>query len=640
MSKEIKKRFISGLLAWTLLTGALGMSGCTIRREGIDNSTTSISDNIDDLNVEVPTLTIGHGSRDEAVYIGFSIGLDGYYAIKDNMDKIDGWELYEKLEDGYKLVGTSEKYSIDVTMDVGQANTYVARTFVLNKEGHKVYSGFSNEYKVTKSNKSRVNIKLLDKDTDEYIEDARLVLKDINGDVIAEFTTIDADFYIDGLSDGIYTLTQLSSSNGYHLNGESINFEVKGSDLDIVMYNTKMTEEEINSMINTAISNLVDVFDIDYKRNITGEYYVLRLRDAYKLYCENNPDGKKVDIEDVPKYLFLKGTPFEAQKKYKDEIEYEFANWNDDISKTKDWKTDVSLVRIRKDSFALWLYFAKELGYENFSFGIGFKDSYDYIKPVSQLSEVEKAEIIEQYGNDEKVSNIIKNNKKNVSLNYDDFNEEYYIYDMAYAWNHFRRGKDLGYNICACFDVEKDNHNCAITTSNLADESSMKDNLMYSLPRYYLLKINDVKDETYTFSDFSNNGSFVITDVGGEEFNIAINDVTIPFTDVLRAKKGAYCNIPEEAKSIILHGNANVFGNYLKPLSSLSILEIERLCETYGYNDDVVSLINEYWYGPLINREQSNESEPVMSNGSTKSMNDEIMMACEVARVKSKILRR
>ena len=283
---------------------------------------------------------------------------------------------------------------------------------------------------------------------------------------------------------------------------------------------------------------------------------------------------------------------------------------------------------------------AKELGYEHFSFGVGIKDSYDYIKPVSQLSEVEKAEIIEQYGNDEKVSNIIKNNKKNVSLNYDDFNEEYYIYDMAYAWNHFRRGKDLGYNICACFDVEKDNHNCAITTSNLADESGMKDNLMYSLPRYYLLKINDVKDGTYTFSDFSNNGSFVITDVGGEEFNIAINDVTIPFTDVLRAKKGAYCNIPEEAKSIILHGNANVFGNYLKPLSSLSILEIERLCETYGYNDDVVSLINEYWYGPLINREQSNESEPVMSNGSTKSMNDEIMMACEVARVKSKILRR
>ena len=242
MSKEIKKRVMSGLLAGALLTGALGMSVCTIRREVIDNSTTSISDNIDDLNVETPTLTIGHGSRDEAVYIGFSIGLDGYYAIKDNMDKIDGWELYEKLEDGYKLVGTSEKYSIDVTMDVGQANTYVARTFVLNKEGHKVYSGFSNEYKVTKSNKSRVNIKLLDKDTNEYIEDARLVLKDINGVVIAEFTTIDADFYIDGLSDGIYTLTQLSSSNGYHLNVESINFDVKGSDVDIVMYNTKMTE--------------------------------------------------------------------------------------------------------------------------------------------------------------------------------------------------------------------------------------------------------------------------------------------------------------------------------------------------------------------------------------------------------------
>ena len=636
MSKEMNKRVMSGLLAGSLVVGALGMNGCAIGKEGMDNSTTSISDNIDDLKVETPILTYGHGSGDKVVYTGFTIGLEGYYAIKENMDKIDGWELYEKVGDTYKKIDGYE-----VETNIGETKIYVARAYVYNNKNVKIYSEYSNEYKVTTFEKSRVNIKLLDKDTKEYVEGAKLVLKDINGDVIVEFTTSNIDFYINGLRDGIYTLTQLSSSDGYHLNGESINFEVKGNDVDIVMYNTRMTEEEINSMRNEVISNLVDVFDTDYRRNINGEYYVLRLRDAYKSYCESNPNGKKVDLEDVPKYLFLKGTAFETRRKYKDEIEYEFANWNDDISTTKDWKTDVSLVRIRKNSFALYLYFAKELGYDSFGLTIGVKDSYDYLKPISQLSQLEKKELIEQYESDKEVISIIENNNKNVSLNDDDFNEEYYIYDMAYALNHLRMVEGLGYNICACFDVEKDNHNCAITTSNLADESSMKDNLMYSLPRYYLLKINDIKDGVYTFSDFSNNGSFVIADVGGEEFSVVMNDITIPLTDTLREKYVSFEDVPECAKAIVFHGNVNVFGNYLKPLSSLSKYEVERLCESYGYNADVISLVNDHWFGPLMGLVPVRHTEdPVMSNGLTKSMDEAILRGAEIAAVKSKILRR
>ena len=215
-----------------------------------------------------------------------------------------------------------------------------------------------------------------------------------------------------------------------------------------------------------------------------------------------------------------------------------------------------------------------------------------------------------------------------------DFYEDYYIYDMAYAWDHMRIGQELGYKYCACFDVEKDNHNCALTSANLGNKTP--------LPRYLLLKINDVKDGNYSFSNFNgDNGSFVITDVGGEEFSVVMNDITIPLTDTLREEKASYCEIPDGAKAIVLHGNVNVFGNYLKPLSSLSKYEVERLCESYGYNEDVVFLVDEHWFGPLMGLVPVRHTEdPVMSNGLTKSMNEAILRGAEIAAVKSKILRK
>ena len=151
----MNKRVMSGLLAGTLLTGVLGMSGCAIGKEGMDNSTTSISDNIDDLKVETPILTPGHGSGDKVVYTGFTIGLEGYYAINENMDKIDGWELYEKVGDTYKKIDGDE-----VETNIGETKIYVARAYVYNNKNVKVYSEYSNEYKVTTFEKSRVNIKL------------------------------------------------------------------------------------------------------------------------------------------------------------------------------------------------------------------------------------------------------------------------------------------------------------------------------------------------------------------------------------------------------------------------------------------------------------------------------------------------
>ena len=379
-----------------------------------------------------------------------------------------------------------------------------------------------------------------------------------------------------------------------------------------------------------GISNLVDVFDTVNKRNISGEYYVLELRKLYGAYCSANIEGKGLDVESMPKYLLLRGTSYEAMKHYGDEIEYEFANWDADITDCHTWTTDVSLMRYNNGGFNLILW--KKDGNSTF-LSLSFSDSYEFLRPISQLSELEKSEVIEQYGNAQDVMSVMRNDNKNVSLNINDLNEKYYVYDMTEAWNHMRIGQGLGYNYCACFDVQKDNHDCSLTSSSLGSKTP--------LPRYLLLKINDVKDGNYSFSNFNgDNGSFVIADVGGEEFRVVMNDITIPLTDTLREEKDYYCEVPDDAKAIVLHGNVNVFGNYLKPLSSLSKHEVERLCEAYGYNEDVISLVNDYWFGPLMGLVPVQHTEdPVMSNGLTRGQNEAILSGVRAAEVKSKLLK-
>lgn len=95
-------------------------------------------------------------------------------------------------------------------------------------------------------------IKLLDKETKEYLKDSKLVLKDKNNKIVAEWTTGNKVYSVNKLEKGVYTLTQESAPENYHKNEEIITFEIKNTDKEIVMYNTKMTEEEIKEANTTA----------------------------------------------------------------------------------------------------------------------------------------------------------------------------------------------------------------------------------------------------------------------------------------------------------------------------------------------------------------------------------------------------
>ena len=88
-------------------------------------------------------------------------------------------------------------------------------------------------------------IKLLDKDTNDYLEGAKLILKNQNGDIVKEWISTNKTYTVKDLSNGEYTLIQDSAIENYHQNNEGVIFKIKDSNETVIMYNIKMTEEEI-----------------------------------------------------------------------------------------------------------------------------------------------------------------------------------------------------------------------------------------------------------------------------------------------------------------------------------------------------------------------------------------------------------
>lgn len=88
-------------------------------------------------------------------------------------------------------------------------------------------------------------IELLDKESNAYLTGATLVLKNDVGEVVEKWTTDGGVHLVRKLKAGSYVLEQESAPEGYHLNEEGVSFKVKNKDKEVTMYNTKMTEEEI-----------------------------------------------------------------------------------------------------------------------------------------------------------------------------------------------------------------------------------------------------------------------------------------------------------------------------------------------------------------------------------------------------------
>lgn len=105
-----------------------------------------------------------------------------------------------------------------------------------------LFKNSSTKWNTTNDNGYAVTIKLLDKETKSYINGSKLVLKNEKGTVIDEWTTADKAHTIDDLAEGTYTLEQTTVSDGYEVVDETIKFKVVNKDKNVVMYNTKTSE--------------------------------------------------------------------------------------------------------------------------------------------------------------------------------------------------------------------------------------------------------------------------------------------------------------------------------------------------------------------------------------------------------------
>lgn len=99
------------------------------------------------------------------------------------------------------------------------------------------------------------NIKLLDKETSEYVIGADLVLKDNNDKVIDEWKTTDSAHKVIKLEKGTYILEQKSTVDGYEANDTSLVFKITGEDKSIVMYNKAKVDEVKESASEVGVDN-------------------------------------------------------------------------------------------------------------------------------------------------------------------------------------------------------------------------------------------------------------------------------------------------------------------------------------------------------------------------------------------------
>ena len=95
---------------------------------------------LDGTNIPTPTLSAPLGDDD---WCELNVITMGIYGHVENMEIIDGTEIYEKVNDEYILVETT-KYGGIFHFNSGEKKDYVARIYVINSKNEKIYSDYSN----------------------------------------------------------------------------------------------------------------------------------------------------------------------------------------------------------------------------------------------------------------------------------------------------------------------------------------------------------------------------------------------------------------------------------------------------------------------------------------------------------------
>ena len=172
---------------------------------------------------------------------------------------------YKKVNDGFVVKVPSDSVESGINFKaIVTANSETTEVYVYNATSSS-YQPVSTPYTKTVEMKDEINFSIetnaisiikRDKDTNEMIEGATLVLSDENGKVIEEWTTAKEAHVIYKLKNGKYTLSEKEAPAGYELNKETITFEVTSDTTSqtITFYNKKEVPETVEETPEEVIN--------------------------------------------------------------------------------------------------------------------------------------------------------------------------------------------------------------------------------------------------------------------------------------------------------------------------------------------------------------------------------------------------
>ncbi len=223
---------------------------------------------------------------------------------------------------------------------------------------------------------------------ENILEGAKFELRDESGNIVDFWTSTKSSHRLINLENKIYTLTEVSTPEGYIITGNNTWIIDPKSGYRHEVLGIKNIREK--DYISNNEKNILNTGEKEY---IKDEYFVLKIKESY-----DNRMSKKDHLEHsgkLPEYILLKGTLADIViPEYSNTIQYQFNDVNSDISFDN---TSVVLTYNGDGSYTILLY--------RTYLGIKGKLTNDnlYIVPIISLTNEELNELEEEHMNYPKI---------------------------------------------------------------------------------------------------------------------------------------------------------------------------------------------------------------------------------------------
>lgn len=175
---------------------------------------------------------------------------EGTIFVNENGQQITSFQANQKFRvavPASSITDLKVNFTVTVSGTASADTGYVYRPSDASKQSIAIV--YTKSEKVSKSTPFelvRTGLKISKQDitTKKELPGAKLVLKDAQGNVVAEWISTEEDYYLYNLPAGKYTLEETIAPDGYQLSTEKIEFELTANGVlkEVVMYNEKVPE--------------------------------------------------------------------------------------------------------------------------------------------------------------------------------------------------------------------------------------------------------------------------------------------------------------------------------------------------------------------------------------------------------------